>query len=55
MLSFLDLGAAGENVKPIKIIKFTRKHSTGVAPCELYTVQVERGMIWQEAIEKYDI
>lgn len=51
-LGILDLGAAGENVKPTKIIKFTRKHSTGVAPCELYTVQVERGMIWQEAIEK---
>uniref|UniRef100_A0A336KBU6 CSON006692 protein n=1 Tax=Culicoides sonorensis TaxID=179676 RepID=A0A336KBU6_CULSO len=52
-LGILDLGTAGENVKPIKVIKFIRKHSTGVAPCELYTVQVERGMIWQEAIEKW--
>ncbi|XP_065082597.1 protein strawberry notch isoform X2 [Ochlerotatus camptorhynchus] len=52
-LGILDLGAAGENVTRIKITKFIRKHSTGVAPTELHTVQVERGMIWQEAIDKW--
>jgi P-loop containing NTP hydrolase pore-1/C-terminal domain on Strawberry notch homologue len=51
-LGILDLGAGGENVKRIKLVRFFRKHSTGVAPIELQTVHVERGMIWQEAIEK---
>lgn len=49
---YLDLGAAGENVTRIKLIKFIRKHATGTAPAELHTIQVERGMIWQEAIDK---
>ncbi|XP_055535326.1 protein strawberry notch isoform X2 [Wyeomyia smithii] len=52
-LGILDLGASGENVTRVKITKFMRKHSTGVAPIELHTVQVERGMIWQEAIDKW--
>lgn len=50
---FVDLGAAGENVTRIKLIRFIRKHATGIAPTELHTVHVERGMIWQEAIDKY--
>lgn len=49
---FVDLGTAGENVVRTKLIRFIRKHATGVAPTEMHTVQVERGMIWQEAIEK---
>ena len=52
-LGILDLGAGGENVKRIRLIRFLRKHSTGIAPIELQTVQVERGMIWQEAMEKW--
>lgn len=51
-LGILDLGAGGENVKRIKHVRFLRKHSTGIAPIELQTVYVERGMIWQEAMEK---
>lgn len=47
-----DLGKSDENVSRIKLIRFMRKHATGVAPTELHTVQVERGMIWQEAIDK---
>ena len=47
-----DLGAAGENVTRIKLIRFARKHATGIAPTELHVVKVERGMIWQEAIDK---
>ncbi|XP_053952000.1 protein strawberry notch [Anastrepha ludens] len=52
-LGILDLGAAGENVTRIKLVRFIRKHATGKAPAELHTVRVERGMIWQEAIDKY--
>ncbi|EDW29877.1 GL15866 [Drosophila persimilis] len=52
-LGIVDLGAAGENVIRVRLIRFVRKHATGVAPTELHTVRVERGMIWQEAIDKY--
>ncbi|KAG4065553.1 hypothetical protein HA402_013323 [Bradysia odoriphaga] len=52
-LGILDLGTAGENVTRVKMIRFIRKHATGVAPIELNTVSVERGMIWQEAIDKW--
>lgn len=52
-LGILDLGASGENVKRIRLIRILRKHSTGIAPIELQTVHVERGMIWQEAMEKW--
>ncbi|EDW78559.2 uncharacterized protein Dwil_GK16502 [Drosophila willistoni] len=52
-LGILDLGAAGENVNRVRLLRFVRKHATGVAPTELHTVRVERGMIWQEAIDKY--
>lgn len=45
-----DLGKS-ENVNRIKLIRFLRKHATGVSPIELHTVHVERGMIWQEAID----
>lgn len=48
----LDLGTNDEDVSRIKLIRFIRKHATGIAPTELHTVQVERGMIWQEAIDK---
>ncbi|KAL7728457.1 hypothetical protein ACLKA6_005214 [Drosophila palustris] len=52
-LGIVDLGAAGENVIRVRLVRFLRKHATGVAPTELHTVRVERGMIWQEAIDKY--
>lgn len=52
-LGILDLGASGENVKRIRLVRMLRKHSTGVAPIELQTVHVERGMIWQEAMDKW--
>lgn len=52
LFAISDLGTAGENVTRIKLIRFIRKHATGIAPTELHTVQVERGMIWQEAIDK---
>lgn len=47
----IDLGKS-ENVTRIKLIRFLRKHATGVSPIEMHTVHVERGMIWQEAIDK---
>uniref|UniRef100_A0A8D9EDV4 Protein strawberry notch n=1 Tax=Cacopsylla melanoneura TaxID=428564 RepID=A0A8D9EDV4_9HEMI len=52
-LGILDLGAAGDNVKRVKVYSFLRKHSTGKATTELHIVQVERGMSWAEAMDKY--
>ena len=49
----VDLGSAGENVKQVKMYSFLRKHTTGVATTQLHIVQVERGMSWDEAFEKW--
>ncbi|XP_046385917.1 protein strawberry notch [Ischnura elegans] len=51
-MGILDLGTAGENVRRVKLYTFLRKHSTGSAVTELHIVQVERGMSWQEAVER---
>lgn len=52
ILCCLDLGTAGENVKRVKLYKFLRKHATGQATTELHIVHVERGMSWDEAVER---
>ncbi|XP_046869245.1 protein strawberry notch-like [Drosophila willistoni] len=52
-LGILDLDAHGASVKPIKLIRFVRKHSTGTAATELHTVSVERGMSFEVALSKY--
>ncbi|XP_074000099.1 protein strawberry notch isoform X3 [Rhodnius prolixus] len=52
-LGILDLGTAGENVKRVKVYKYLRKHATGVATSELHIVHVERGMSFDEAIERW--
>lgn len=51
-LGILDLGTAGENVKRVKMYTFLRKHATGQATTELHIVHVERGMSWEESIER---
>nr|XP_043068518.1 uncharacterized protein LOC108125263 [Drosophila bipectinata] len=52
-LGILDLDAHGASVKSIKLMKFTRKHSTGEAATELHTVKVERGMSFEIAVAKF--
>lgn len=52
-LGILDLGTAGENVKRVKLYTFLRKHSTGSATTELHIVHVERGMAWEDAMERW--
>lgn len=49
----IDLGTAGENVKRVKLYTFLRKHSTGSATTELHIVHVERGMAWEDAMERW--
>lgn len=53
MCKYIDLGSAGENVKRVKMYTFLRKHTTGVATTQLHIVQVERGLSWDEAMEKW--
>lgn len=47
------IGTSGETVKRVRTVTFLRKHATGTAPTELHTVHVERGMSWDEAMEKW--
>lgn len=51
MNSLIDMGKS-EEVSRMKMIRFYRKHATGISPIEMNTVHVERGMIWQEAVDK---
>jgi hypothetical protein len=48
-----DLGTAGEDVKRVRLYTFLRKHATGVATTELHIVHVERGMSWEEVMERW--
>lgn len=41
-----------ENVEKIWSTRFERKHATGTAPIEVTTVAVNRGISWEEALEK---
>lgn len=49
----IDLGTAGENVKRVKRYTFLRKHATGSATTELHIVHVERGMSWEDAMDRW--
>jgi len=50
----LDVGMTKEDrVELVKTHSFTRKHATGKAKIELHVLQVERGMSWQAAEEKF--
>ena len=39
-------------MRRVCLYTFLRKHATGSAVTELHIVHVERGMSWDEAIEK---
>lgn len=49
-LLFTDVGEP-ERIKRISATRFFRRHATGIAPVELHTVRVDRGMSWDEALE----
>lgn len=43
------------DINKVKILDtqvFLRKHATGVAPIELHTVEVDRGLTFDKAAEK---
>lgn len=42
-----------EKIKRISKVCFTRRHATGLSPIELHTVRVDRGITWDQAVEKY--
>ena len=51
----LDVGMTQEDhVELVKTHTFLRKHATGKAKIELHVLQVERGMSWEQAVEKND-
>merc|ERR1712227_953864 len=48
-----DVGMTQEDhVELVKTHTFLRKHATGKAKIELHVLQVERGMSWDQAVEK---
>ncbi len=49
----LDLGSAGENVKLLDSQKFVSNFSGTNVKTQLNTVSVERGMSWQQAMNKW--
>ena len=51
----LDVGLTDEdNVELVKTHTFLRKHATGAAKIELHVLTVERGLSFDEAVEKYE-
>ncbi len=50
---YLDLGSAGENVKLLDSQKFVSNFSGTNVKTQLNTVSVERGMSWQQAMNKW--
>ncbi|CAL4135387.1 unnamed protein product, partial [Meganyctiphanes norvegica] len=50
-LGILDI-SSGTDCKKVKTKVWETRHSTGKANIELHTVTVERGMAWQEALDK---
>lgn len=46
-----DLGNT-ENAEKISSTRIMRRHATGTAPIELTTVAIERGISWEEILEK---
>lgn len=47
---FIDLGNT-DKAEKIKSIRFFRKHASGVAPVDLTTVALERGIPWEDALK----
>ncbi|XP_055305028.1 protein strawberry notch-like [Sitodiplosis mosellana] len=50
-MGIMDMGNT-DNVKVLDTKVFHRKHATGVAPIELYTVEIDRGITYDEAVKK---
>lgn len=54
-MGILDLGSGEDEVRRTKLYTFTARHPTGTAKIELHTFEVERGMSWQVAKEKWSV
>ena len=51
----LNLRSGQDEVKRKKVISFVTRHPTGVASIDLHTIEVERGMSWDQAKEKWSL
>ncbi|XP_055306092.1 protein strawberry notch-like [Sitodiplosis mosellana] len=51
-MGIMDMGNTN-NAEKIRSMRFIRRHATGTAPIEITTVAVNRGISWEEAIEKF--
>ncbi len=53
LLSFLDLGTGGDEVKKLETRVFLGRMDAGSYRTELVKIQIERGMPWPDAFEIY--
>ncbi|XP_031638010.1 protein strawberry notch-like [Contarinia nasturtii] len=51
-MGIMDMGNTN-NVKVLSTRTFNRKHATGIAPIELHTIEIDRGITFEEAEKKY--
>ena len=52
-VGILDLGSGQDEIKQKKIIMFQTCHATEVSSIDLHTFEVERGMSWKQAKERW--
>lgn len=54
-MGFLDLEFGQDEMKHKKVITFSTRNSTGMTSIDLHTFEVERGMSWELAKEKWSL
>ena len=54
-LSVLNLGSGLDEVKRKKVLSFVTRLTTGATSIDLHTFEVERGMSWDQAKEKWSL
>ena len=54
-LGILDLGSGQDDIRLAKTYSFTTRHPTGKGKIELHSYEVERGMSWEVAKEKWSV
>ena len=54
-LGILDVGNGSDEVRRKKVLSFVTQHPTGTANTDLHTLEVERGVSWEQAKDKWSV
>ena len=54
-LGILDVGNGSDEVRRKKVLSFVTQHPTGTANIDLHTLEVERGVSWEQAKDKWSV